>query len=302
MQDYQVAIDKKRKIFQEAILRWFTGRSRDYPWRKPGRSPYEILVAEILLKRTTATAAARIYEDVLSRFPSPQAINDADEKELTQVLSEVGLQRQRARAMKALASHLTEVHGGEIPCDLSLLLGIPGLGEYSSRAILSFGFNIPVAVLDANVERVLIRVFQNILPQRPNRHLLQELAGSLGSQRFHRECNLSLLDLGGLVCRYVDPLCERCPLNSICDYYDLDRGRSTKERPGGCGTVVGMKVRKLREERGLGLARLANISGVSKITLIRIESGKTLPKTETIAKLATALQVEPTSLRSEAIQ
>jgi A/G-specific adenine glycosylase len=297
MQDLKVATGEKRRLFQEAVLCWVTDQLHEYPWRKPGRSPYEILIAEILLKRTTATAAARVYEDFLHKFPSPQAINDADEEKLAQVLSKVGLQWQRAKAVKALAGHLTEVQGGEIPCDLHLLLGIPGLGEYSARAILSFGFGIPVAVVDANIERILGRAFQNVLPRRPSQHSLQVLAGSLLPNKSHRDYNLGLLDLGAVICRYTAPLCEGCPLISICAYYNENKGRLIKEAPGRYETAIGMKLRKLREEKGVGLAKLARLSGVSKLTVIRIESGKTSSKPETLGKLAAALEIEPDQLR-----
>ncbi len=296
MQDGKASASEKRRLFQEAVLRWVTDQLRDYPWRKPGRSPYEILIAEILLKRTTATAAARVYEDFLHKFPSPQAINDTDEEELAQELSKVGLQWQRAKAVKALAGHLTEVQGGEIPCDLHLLLDIPGLGEYSARAILSFGFGVPVAVVDANIERILGRAFQNVLPRRPSQHSLQVLADSLLPNKSHREYNLGLLDLGAVICRYAAPLCEECPLTSICAYYNQNKGRLIKEAPGRYETAIGIKLRKLREEKGVGLAKLARLSGVSKLTVIRIESGKTSPKPETLGKLAVAFQVEPDQL------
>jgi len=293
----KVATGEKRILFQEAVLCWVTDQLRDYPWRKPGRTPYEILIAEILLKRTTATAAARVYEEFIQRFSSLQVINGASEEQLTCVLSKIGLQWQRARAIKALARYLIETRRGEIPCDLDQLLDVPGLGEYSARAILSFGWGIHVAVVDANVERILTRVFQNILPERPTQRLLRELAGSLVSQKSHREYNLGLLDLGGLICRYINPLCKECPLNSVCDYYNRNKGRLVREQPGRNETAIGMELRKLREEKGFALTKLAHLSGVSKLTLIRIESGKTSPKTKTLCKIATALEVEPARLR-----
>ena len=295
--DLEDSIGTKRHLFQKAILSWTIDRLRDLPWRKTGRSPYEILIAELLLKRTTATAAARVYEDFLHRFPHIQAINSVSEEELAQALSKVGLQWQRAKAIKALAHHLIEAQGAEIPSDLHQLLDVPGLGEYSARAVLSFGHGVPVAVVDANVERILARVFQNVLPPRPPGRLLQELAGSLVPGASHREYNLGLLDLGALICRYVDPLCEECPLDSVCDYYYRNKGRLIKEKPGRYETTVGMRLHEVRKEKGIGLAKLAHLSGVSKLTIIRIESGKTSPKPETLGKLAAALEVEPDQLR-----
>ena len=289
MGDLNDSIGKKRRPFQEAILHWATGCLRDYPWRKQGRSPYEILIAEVLLKRTTATAAARVYDSFIHQFPTTETITAATEEQLVSALSNVGLQRQRAKSLKALARHLTEEQGGNIPSDVDHLLRIPGLGEYSARAVLSFGYDIPVAVLDANVERILGRVFREVLPQRPPGRLLQELANSLLPSESHRKHNLGLLDLGALVCRYTDPLCPECPLTFICDYYNQNKARLIKEEPGRYETVVGAKLRNMRKEKGIGLAKLAQLAKVSKLTIIRIESGKTSPRPETIAKLAAAI-------------
>jgi len=290
-------VHNRRERFRAEVLQWGQKHMRQYPWRTPGRTPYETLIAETLLKRTTATAAARVYEDFLHRFPHLQAINDASKEELAQALSKVGLQWQRAKAIKALAHYLREVQGGEIPSDLHRLIDVPGLGEYSARAILSFGFGIPIAIVDTNVERILARVFQNVLPQKPPQYLFQELANSLVPSKSHGKYNLGLLDLGALICRYIDPLCEECPLASICDYYSRNRGRLIKEEPGRYETNIGLKLRRVREKKGIGLTKLSQLSGVSKLTIIRIESGKTSPRTETIGKLAAALEVEPDRLR-----
>ena len=90
---------------------------------------------------------------------------------------------------------------------------------------------------------------------------------------------------------------EECPLTSICAYYNQNKGRLIKEAPGRYETAIGMKLRKLREEKGFGLAKLAHTAGVSKLTIIRIESGKTSPRPRTIDKLAAALEVAPDQLR-----
>ncbi len=288
---------EKGGAFQQAILIWAASHLRDYPWRWPGKSPYAVLVAEILLKRTTATAAARVYEDFLNEFPSVKALADAPEESLAAALAKVGLQWQRARAIKALALHLMEAEGGEIPSNLDRLLKVPGLGEYSARAILSFGFGVSSAVVDANVERVLGRVFQGVLPQRPPQHVIQGLVDGLVPHESHRDYNLALLDLGALICRYVNPLCEECPLNSVCDYYNRNKGRLIKEEPGRYETAVGTKLRRVRKEKGFALAKLAQLAGVSKLTIVRIESGNTSPKPETLRKLAAVLQVEPDELQ-----
>ena len=293
MFDYRekAAIDRKKASFQGLISDWACCHLRDYPWRERGRTAYEVLIAEVLLKRTTATAAARVYDSFIRQFPTIETITAATEEQLVSAISNVGLQRQRAKSLRALVRHLTEEQGGNIPSDLGHLLDVPGLGEYSARAILSFGFGTPVAVVDANVERILGRVFQNVLPQRPSGRLLQELATSLLPRGSHKKHNLGVLDLGALICRYTDPLCSECPLSSICDYFSKNKAGVIREQPGRYETVIGTKLRNTRKEKGIGLAKLAQLARMSKLTIIHIESGKTSPRSETMAKLATALGV-----------
>ena len=200
------------------MLNWADKNFSDFPWRQR-RSPYEVLVAEVLLKRTTARAAARVYEDFLTTFPSLQKIVSASDEELVEALSSVGLQRQRAHSMKRLAAWILSKHDGCVPSGLEELLEVPGLGNYSASAILSFGFDIPAGVLDTNVERILIRVFGNTLPPRPSWTLLREVATHLLPKDSHRKYNYGLLDLGRLICRYTDPRCGECPLASVCTYH-----------------------------------------------------------------------------------
>ena len=274
---------------QRSILRWAAGHTRNFPWRSPGRAPYEVLIAEVLLKRTTASAVARVYESFLAQFCSVQGIAHADAEMVASALSTVGLQRQRAKAIKALAEYLVEEEGGDVPRDLLSLLKVPGLGEYSARAVLSFGLGVPVGVLDANVERVLHRVFQSSLSDRPSRPVLQALVNALLPEAAHREFNFGLLDLGALVCRYVEPRCEQCPLGGLCDFYGS--GQSA-----GPASKLSTRLREVRIAKGLSLTCVAQEAGVAKLTIINIEASRTVPQLATIRKLAMALGVEPSDL------
>ena len=286
---------KGASSFADRVLKWADNNFSDFPWRQR-RSPYEVLVAEVLLKRTTATAAARVYEDFLFRFPSLQDIASAPDEELVEALSIVGLQRQRARSMKHLSAWLLSRHGGRIPRELGDLLEVPGLGDYSATAILSFGYGVPAAVLDTNVERILIRVFGNTLPPHPPWALLREAAQSLLPTDKHREYNYGLLDLGRQVCRYVDPKCGECPLASVCAFFVSSSGDRTHQIGEGNVPYLPSRLRAIRRDRGLSLKRLAELASVSKLTVIRIEAGRTSPRRETLGKLAQALGVLPEDL------
>jgi len=244
------------------------------------------MVAELLLKRTTATAAARVYEEFLDHFPSVKALAASSEERLATVLSKVGLQWQRATTTKSLADYLMRKEAGETPSSLDRLLRIPGLGEYSARAVLSFGFGVPVALLDANVERIFQRVFLEVMPGKPPRSLLQAVADDLIPKESHREFNFGLLDLGALVCRYAHPKCDECPIDSICDF----RPSAGTRKP------LSSRMRETRLAKRMGLAELARKAGVSKLTIINVEAGRTKPRPETLRKVASVLEVAPEDL------
>ena len=254
------------------------------------------MIAEFLLKRTTATAVNRVYEDFLFRFPQVQDLEFASEEDLINCLSGVGLQRQRARSLKRLAAWLLTNHEGDVPCDLKSLLEVPGLGDYSAAAILSFGFGVPIAILDANVERILLRVFGDSLPVRPSRTLLYDVAQNLLPREDHRKYNYGLLDLGRLTCRYSNPKCGECPLAPVCDFFVMSKGEGTHHVEKRSTTAHPSNLRVIRRGRGLSLRRLAEIAKVSKLTVIQIENGRTLPQRNTLEKLGRALQVRPEEL------
>lgn len=289
---------RKRVAVQDLVLEWAVAHLREFPWRNEGQTSYQILVAEVLLKRTTATAAARVYENFVTRFDSLKSIADASLDDLAQALSSIGLQRQRARSFKALADHLIDLEAGEVPNTLPQLLRVPGIGEYSARAVMLFGYGIRTAILDANVERLLHRVFLADLGDRPTRRTLQGLADDLLPVTDYRDYNFALLDIGAIVCRYVAPRCHECPLIQVCDYYQQSSAGMIRELPGRYQTSTSANLRKLRIASGMSLQSLASAAKVTKATVIRIESGKSSPNDRTLARLATALGVEVSDLTS----
>lgn len=216
--DFLGNVTQRRPAVQRSLLRWAAGNSRSFPWRNPNRTAYEVLVAEVLLKRTTATAAARVYAMMLRQYPTPAHLGIAHMGDLVGLLKTIGLQSQRSRHLMRLGEYLTEHEGGDVPSTLEGLLAAPGLGPYSARAVLSFGWGTPAAVVDSNVERVLRRVFKDCLPSQLRLAELQEIADLLLPDETHRAFNLGLLDLGALVCRYTRPRCRDCPLAQSCDY------------------------------------------------------------------------------------
>ena len=153
-----------------------------------------------------------------------------------------------------------------------------------------------MAVLDANVERIIVRVFGNSFPSRPSKTMLNQVTQRLLPLDNHREYNYGLLDLGRLVCRYTYPKCDVCPLNSICDYSSESSGENVGRQSTSPKGDTHSKLKIARQSRGMSLQQLAAFAGVSKLTIIRIESGKTSPRHGTLERLAMALKVEQDDL------
>jgi len=274
-----------RKLFvQNAVLEYAQSEIfRQFPWREKERSPYEVLIAEILLKRTTATAAAKLYTDLLRILPSIRHVYTTSQNKLEEFIRPLGLYKQRASSLKKMADYIVEEEGGEIPDSFDRLLKIPGVGHYNSRAVLSFAFNIPYGVVDSNVERILGRFFIRLRPL--NHRLFQDITDELLPHDSHRLYNLAMLDIGSIVCRPSNPRCEDCFLERKCDYR-LGEGRSISE------TNYSSEIRTLRLQIGMSQQGLAELSGVSKNTIVNLEVGRTTrPKEETLKKIKKALNL-----------
>lgn len=204
------AIESQKYEFSDRLLAWWKQNRRDYPWRRPDVTPYEVLLAEVLLRRTTSTAASRSFLVLVNKYPDIYALAGANVSELESYLSCIGLQRQRSIALKEISLYICEHYNGQIPCDINLLLKVPHIGPYIGRAILSFSYGVPVGVVDSNVIRVIKRLFYALLPPKFGINLIQTIVDKLLPLNQHREFNWALLDFGAVICRYVRPRCIDC--------------------------------------------------------------------------------------------
>lgn len=272
-----------RTKFDENLLEWSSANFRNYPWREDRSGPYQVLIAEVLLKRTTATAAQRVYRPFLDTFPDFGALSLATEEQLTQVLAPIGLNRQRAHSVVGMARWICDQCSGVIPDSLEELLKIPGLGPYSARAILSFGFGIRTCIVDGNVARIINRFFRKTFKAEQTWLQCQDIAELLLPDVDHERFNYALIDLGGAICKPSSPKCDVCPLSSECEYFAMKRNNSDR-RP---QTVL----RSARISRGLSLVRLAKLAGLSKQTIMNAESARTRPNHRTLLALSSALGV-----------
>jgi A/G-specific adenine glycosylase len=207
---------KRKKRFQRLVLKWIRSNLRDFPWRD-NRDEYRVLIVEFLLKRTTATAVSRIYDEFLKRYPDLNSLAGADIGQLADFLKTIGYHKLRSKMLCETATHILENHAGIIPKSYDELLTIPNVGFYTAGAICSFGYDIPAAIVDSNIERILKRVFMETLPEKAVPRKLRAVADILVPSEEHALYNFGLLDLGAAICSYRWIRCEECPLRKICD-------------------------------------------------------------------------------------
>ncbi|WP_373542353.1 A/G-specific adenine glycosylase [Chamaesiphon sp.] len=206
------------KWFRHQLSAWGVVNRRDYPWRKTTNS-YHLLVAESLLQKTDADTVAPIYELFLQHYPTIQDLAAANLADLAKILKPLGL-FFRAQRLLQCAQIVISQYDGKVPQHQKQLLKLPGIGDYTARAIGSQAFNQPLAVLDANVARILERFF-GLQGERVKSRckILWGAADLIAPKTNVGTWNLALLDFGALTCKAQNPGCDYCPLSSKCKWH-----------------------------------------------------------------------------------
>lgn len=206
---------------RETLQEYYRKHGRSFPWREV-KDPYRILVAEILLQKTAAGPVEAVWTTLVTRYPDASALATAPPEDLVALIRPLGLIGKRIRALKGAADVITYRGAGQIRPDADFLKSLPGVGAYVRDAILSFAFDIPVAIIDANAARVYSRI--GGFTYRTLRQGLA-FASVVGehtvSQETHKAVNYGVLDLAAQICK-PKPLCDVCPLLEFCAY-----GRAT---------------------------------------------------------------------------
>jgi A/G-specific adenine glycosylase len=198
------------------LAAWYEGARRDLPWRSDS-DPYRILVSEMMLVQTTVTAVIPYFERFLKRFPTLASLARAEEADVIKAWEGLGYYR-RARQLHAAARAIVERHGGSIPNDFEALRALPGVGRYIAGAVLSFAFDRPVPILEANTQRVLARwlAWRGDLKSSSTQARLWEAAARLAPAVGAGTFNQAFMELGALVCIPRAPMCLVCPVAADC--------------------------------------------------------------------------------------
>jgi A/G-specific adenine glycosylase len=204
------------KLFRRNLLKWFRREKRALPWRER-RDPYRIWISEIMLQQTRVAAVIPYYERFMKRFPTVQVLAGAQIESVLQFWAGLGYY-SRARNLHQAAKEIVAQHDGEFPQTIDVALTLPGIGAYTSAAILSIAYGVPTAVLDGNVARVLARLgaVEGDLRAPERWSLLRDAAGTLLDTKNPSDWNESMMELGAVICTPRAPRCDACPVAKFC--------------------------------------------------------------------------------------
>jgi len=202
--------------FQRLITDWYRLNARDLPWRDT-KNPYYIWLSEIILQQTRVDQGKAYYFKFFNKYPTVFDLANASEQEVLNLWQGLGYY-SRARNLHAAAKMIVNDFKGVFPNTHIDLLKLKGVGEYSAAAIASFAYDLPFAVLDGNVFRVLSRVFDIDLPIDSNegKKFFKKLSQELLAEDNAAQYNQAIMEFGAMQCVPVNPKCDSCVLIDKC--------------------------------------------------------------------------------------
>lgn len=250
----------------ESVLAWFAQHGRDLPWRRADRTPWGVLVCEVMSHQTPVARILGPWRDWMDRWPDPGALAAASPGDALRMWGRLGYPR-RALRLHAAAVAITADHGGRVPGTVAELLALPGIGAYTAAATAAFGFGVRTVVLDVNVRRVLTRVAGSgeLKPGAPTNAEIARAAALLPQDPPRSAVwNAAVMELGALVCTARTARCPDCPLQRVCPgpgpgsgpgadpRAAAGRARTTRAQPwhGTDRQVRGLVMAHLREAEG----------------------------------------------------
>jgi A/G-specific adenine glycosylase len=202
--------------FSDKLINWYTKNKRDLPWRNT-QNAYLIWLSEIILQQTRVDQGMSYYLKFSSTFPTVQDLAKANNETVMKLWQGLGYY-SRARNLHATAQFITEKHKGHFPVAYDDILALKGIGSYTAAAIASFAYDLPHAVVDGNVYRVLSRVFGMDTPidSTNGKKEFNLLANELLNKKKPALHNQAIMEFGALQCKPANPDCINCILNTMC--------------------------------------------------------------------------------------
>lgn len=241
-----------------ALVDWYRQSARDLPWRRPEFDAWGTLVSEIMLQQTQAARVAVEIDRWLERWPTAADLADAPTHEVLRQWGTLGYPR-RALRLQDTARAIVERHAGEVPRDVEALLALPGIGDYTARAVAVFHYGDRHPVVDTNVRRVVARAVHGQGEAGPaKRRDLSDVDALLPADATAASVvSIALMELGALVCTSQRPACETCPIADACAWraagYPPYEGKRAPRQASFAGSDRQARGTVLRALRGVDL-------------------------------------------------
>lgn len=202
--------------FSKEITDWYFNNKRDLPWRNT-RDPYKIWLSEIILQQTKVEQGLPYYLKFCDTFPTIKDLANADEQTVLKLWQGLGYY-SRARNLHFTSKQIIKNHNGTFPKTYKEIIALKGVGEYTAAAISSFAYNLPYAVVDGNVFRVLSRYFgiKTAINSGKGKKIFNELAQNLLDENSPDIHNQAIMEFGAIQCKPKNPNCNECCLKDNC--------------------------------------------------------------------------------------
>ena len=206
------------QILTNKILHWYDNNKRSLPWRgsySQKKREYYTLISEFMLQQTQVSTVIPYFINFLNNIPNLEALAKVDEKKLLKCWQGLGYYL-RAKNLKKTAKIITTKFKKKLPNSLDKLKTLPGIGEYTASAIMAIAFNKPIIPLDGNIERIIKRILYLKSETEIKKENIIKQKKIFGKSKRSSDYAQALMEIGALVCKPKNPLCNQCPLTKNC--------------------------------------------------------------------------------------
>ena len=224
----------KEQLITKKILKWYDLNKRSLPWRKNvslKKKQYFTLVSEFMLQQTQVVTVIPYFNRFIKNIPDLKSLSKVPNHKLIKLWEGLGYY-SRAQNLKKTAQILTKTFKGRLPSSFEDLKSLPGIGNYTASAILAIAFNKNYIPLDGNIERVLKRYLYLKKDKEIQKNNLIKKKSIFGSSSRSSDYAQALMELGALICKPTNPLCNQCPISKNCKSLqkkDFDLTKNTKK-------------------------------------------------------------------------
>ncbi len=226
----------KKQNISKKILYWYDNNKRDLPWRKKVSTKqrhYFTLLSEVMLQQTQVKTVIPYFNNFIKKIPNINKLAKIKESNLIKYWQGLGYY-SRARNLKKAAKKIILEFGGKLPNSINELKSLPGVGDYTSAAIMAIAFNKPIIPMDGNVERVIKRIFYLKKEKEICKKNLIYKKKFFGKSRRSSDYAQAIMEIGALICKPKNPFCFKCPISKNCisfkknDYEIITKTKSNK--------------------------------------------------------------------------